>query len=126
MRYLVKARVKSGKEKALRDARADGTLGQGARAGDEYLYDMQQARVGEEGVASRVATCFCAPPLEAERACWEKYFGRLSVRDAHNRKNCRHENGAEPWACGNCDCPQPLEQRWREKGGPLLTTLQRP
>jgi hypothetical protein len=58
MRYLVKARVKPGREKSLLQAIADGTLGQGSIAGDEYAWDMQQARLGDDGVAHWVETCF--------------------------------------------------------------------
>jgi hypothetical protein len=43
MRYLVKARVKPGREKALLGAIDDGSLGRGSIAGDEYVYDMHQA-----------------------------------------------------------------------------------
>jgi len=45
MRYLVKARVKSGRAGVLTKAIADRTLGRGSIAGDEYLYDMQMARI---------------------------------------------------------------------------------
>src|SRR5438128_12454251 len=45
MRYLVKARVKSARERDLVRTINDGTLGKGSIAGDEYLYDMEQARV---------------------------------------------------------------------------------
>jgi hypothetical protein len=124
MRYLVKARVKPGREKALLQALADGTLGQGSIAGDEYAWDLQQARVGADGVAQWVETCFCDTPLAEERPYWEKYFELLSVKDAHNRRNCRHENGAEPWACGNCDCTRRLEERLRQQGEPFVQTLQ--
>jgi hypothetical protein len=123
MRYLVKARVKAGCEKALLQAVADGTLGRGSIAGDEYLYDLRNARVGDDGVAHWVETCFCATPLAEERPYWEKYFELLSVKDAHNRKNCRHENGTEPWACGDCDCTKRLEARLRQQGKQFLETL---
>src|SRR5208283_5488062 len=101
MRYLVKARVKRGREKALLQAVADGTLGRGSIAGDEYSYDLQQARLGDDGVAHWVETCFCATPLAEERPYWEEFFELLSVTDAHSRRNCRDLNGTEPWAC--CD-----------------------
>lgn len=103
---------------------AGGTLGQGSIAGDEYDYDMKQARIGEDGVARWVETCFCATPLAEERPYWEEYFELLSVKDAHHRKNCRHENGAEPWACGNCDCTKRLEERLQQQGKAFLKTLQ--
>jgi len=124
VRYLVKARVKAGQEKSLLKAIADGSLGHGSIAGDEYIYDLQQARVGADGIAHWVETCFCSTPLQEERPYWEKYFELLSVKDAHNRKNCRHENGAEPWACSNCDCTKRLEERLRQQGKSFLKTLQ--
>ena len=123
MRYLVKARVKPGREKALLKAVQDGTLGAGSVAGDEYLHDMQQARVTADGTAHWVETCFCATPLEEERPYWEEYFELIRVKDAHNRKNCRHENGAERWACGDCDCTQKLEARLKQTGEPFLEKL---
>jgi len=123
MRYLVKARVKPGREEALLRAIADGTLGQGSIAGDEYAHDLQQARVGMDDVARWVETCFCATPLAEERPYWEEYFELLSVKDAHNRKNCRHENGTEPWACCDCDCTKRLEEKLQQQGKPFLKKL---
>ena len=124
MRYLVKARVKPGRQKALLQAIADGTLGRGSIAGDEYQYDIEQARAGEDGTAHWVETCFCATPLAEERPYWEKYFQLLQVKDAHNRKNCRHENGSEPWACCDCDCTKRLEEKLQQRGKSFLKTLQ--
>jgi hypothetical protein len=123
MRYLVKARIKTGQEKPLLRAIADGSLGRGPIAGDEYVYDMERARAGEDGIAHWVETCFCATPLQEERPYWEKYFELLSVRDAHNRKNCRQENGTEPWACSNCNCTKRLEERLPQQGRAFLGTL---
>ena len=124
MRYLVKARVKPGREKSLLAAIRDGSLGRGSIAGAAYLYDMQHARVSNDGVAHWVETCYCATPLAEERPYWEKFFDLLKVQDAHNRKNCRHENGTEPWACSDCDCTRRLEQRLAETGQPFLKTLE--
>jgi hypothetical protein len=124
MRYLVKARVKSGREQALLLAIKDGSLGRGSIAGDEYVYDMQQARVGADGLAHWVETCFCDTPLAEERPYWEKYFELLSVKDAHNRKNCQHENGTEHWACSDCDCTKRLEERLKKTGQSFLETLE--
>jgi hypothetical protein len=93
MRYLVKACVKPGSQRDLVRAIDDGTLGKGSIAGDEYLYNMEQARVNDQGVATWVETCFCDPPLVEERSYWEEYFQLLSVKDAHPRRSCRHENG---------------------------------
>ena len=123
MRYLVKARVKSGCAGALAKAIAHRTLGRGSIAGDEYWYDMQMARIDAKGEAHWAETCFCDPPLEEERPYWEKYFDLLSVKDAHSRRNCRHENGTEPWACSVCDCTKRLEERLAQTGKSLLLEL---
>jgi hypothetical protein len=116
LRYLVKGRVKPGQESALIRAIDQRTLGQGSIAGDEYRYDMEQARVNENGVATWVETCFCDPPLAEERPFWEEYFELVSVKGAHSRRDCRHENGTEPWACCDCDCTKKLEERLNSQG----------
>ena len=86
---------------------------------------MQQARSGEDGTAHWVETCFCATPLAEERPYWEKYFELLGVKDAHARRNCRHENGTEPWACCDCDCTKRLEERLQKTGKSFLDELNR-
>jgi hypothetical protein len=126
MRYLLKARVKSGKDRALVRAVDQGTLGRGSIAGDEYLDNMGEARVNNSGIASWVETCFCDPPLAEERPYWEEYFELLSVKDAHSRRNCRHENGTELWACCECDCTKKLEEKLRAQGISFLNTLRSP
>ena len=92
-------------------------------AGDEYLHDMQQARVTHDGTAHWVEVCFCRTPLEEERPYWEKYFDFVSVKDAHARRNCRDVNGSEPWACCDCDCTRRLEEKLETCGQSFLTTL---
>jgi len=124
MRYLVKARVKSGRADALADAISNGSLGRGSIAGDEYLHDMRTAGVNEKGEALWVETCFCDPPLAEERPYWEKYFPLLSVKDAHSRRNCRHENGSELWAC--CDCARRVEEKLAGSGESFLAKLRAP
>ena len=116
MRYLVKARVKNGKEQSLLRAIDERTLGKGSIAGSEYLRDMEQARVNGDGLAHWVEVCFCEQPLEEERPYWEKYLELLSVKDAHARKNCRHESGTQAWACCDCDCTRRLEQKLQKTG----------
>jgi hypothetical protein len=123
VRYLVKATVKSGKGDRLLRTIDEKTLGRGSIAGDEYLHDMQHARVNEKGVVTWVECCFCDRPLEEERPYWEEYFERLSVTDAHSRRNCRHENGTEPWACCDCDCTKQLEERLATQGRGFLEAI---
>jgi hypothetical protein len=121
MRYLVTARVKPGRRPALDRAIREETLGAGSIAGDEYLHDMAHARQMPDGSVKWVETCFCATPLDEERPYWEAYFELLSIKDAHARSRCRHENGTEYWACSTCDCTDTLEARLKEKGERLCT-----
>jgi hypothetical protein len=123
VRYLVKARLKQGKAKALLQAIENGTLGQGSVAGDEYLHNMRQARVGADQVAHWVETCFCETPLDEERPYWEEYFDLLKIQNAHARRNCRDLNGTEPWACCHCDCTARLESRLRKRGKSFMESL---
>ena len=123
MRYLVKARIRPGRADALAKAIADGSLGRGSIAGDEYLDDMETARINAKGEAHWVETCFCDPPLAEERPYWEEYFDLLSVKDAHSRRNCRHENGTEHWACCDCDCTKRLEGKLAHAGKSFLDDL---
>lgn len=123
MRYLVTARVKTGRQTALRRAIADRTLGAGSVASGEYLHDMRQARQLPDGRVKWVETCYCATPLEEERPYWEEYFDLLKVQDAHARSRCRDVNGTEPWACGSCDCTSRLEERLTRDGERFIETL---
>src|SRR5512133_2943013 len=123
MRYLVKARVKPGREADLLRAIDDGTLGAGSVAGDEYIGNMEQARLAKDGTAHWVETCFCSTPLEEERPYWEQYFHLLSVGDAHARKNCRDLNGTESWACCHCNCTRRLELKLQQTGRSFLEGL---
>ncbi len=123
MRYLVTARVKPGRERALLAAIESESLGQGSVAGDEYLRDMTDARLREDGSVKRVEVCFCRTPLEEERPYWEEYFELVKVQDAHARHKCRDETGQEPWACGDCDCMARLEARLKSTGEAFLEAL---
>jgi len=110
---------------ALDRAIDEGSLGAGSIAGDEYLHDMSHARQLPDGRVKWVETCFCATPLEEERPYWEAYFELMSVKDAHARSWCRHENGTEPWACAGCDCTEKLAARLEEQGTPFRRTGRR-
>ena len=123
MRYLVRARVKPGREAALLRAIEDRTLGRGSVAGGEYLRNMGEARLCDDGTARWVEVCFCATPLDEERPYWEQYFELVKVQDAHARSRCRDESGHDPWACGDCDCSAKLEQRMGTWGKPFLDVL---
>ena len=117
MRYLVTARVKPGQDDALNRAIDYQSLGRGSVAGDEYLRNMAAARQLEDGRVQWVEVCYCPTPLAEEREYWEPYFLLDKVQDAHARSRCRDLNGAEPWACGDCDCTARLEAHLARKGG---------
>jgi hypothetical protein len=123
MRYLVRGRLKPSKEQALLKAIERGSLGAGSVAGDEYLRNMRDARLFEDGTARWVEVCYCNTPLEEERPYWEEFFDLVKIQDAHARHNCRDDNGTEPWACGDCDCTERLETRLVEQGPSFLPIL---
>ena len=122
MRYLVRARLKGGSEKALLEAVARGTLGQGSVAEGEYLRNMREARQLPAEVRW-VEVCYCPSPLEEERPYWKEFFELVKVQDAHDRGKCRDFNGVEPWACGECDCTARLEKKLKGVGKPFLKCL---
>jgi hypothetical protein len=119
VRYLVTAKVKAGRRRALGEAIEDRTLGAGSIAGDEYFRNMADARELDDGRVQWVEVCYCPTPLAEEREYWEAYFDLTKVQDAHARSRCRDENGTEPWACGDCDCSARLEARLATKGKPF-------
>ena len=125
MKYLVTARVKPGRETPLARAIDGGTLGRGSVAGSEYLRNMGEARVDDEGRVRWVEVCFCPTPLAEERDYWEAYFELERVQDAHARTRCRDLNGTEPWACCDCDCSARLEARLATRGMSFLDVLRR-
>jgi hypothetical protein len=123
MRYLVTARVKPGRERALLKAIENGTLGAGSVAEGEYLRNMKEARLGPDEAARWVEVCYCPVPLLEERPYWEKYFELTKVQDAHDRRRCRDEDGSDPWSCGDCDCTERLERKLETKGEAFLDKL---
>jgi hypothetical protein len=123
MRYLVRARVKPGREADLLESIERHTLGQGSVAEGEYLRNMLDARVSNDGTARWVEVCYCPTPLQEERPYWEEFFDLTKVQDAHDRRKCRDQNGTEPWACGDCDCTARLEAKLKAAGSPFLASL---
>lgn len=125
MRYLVRAKVKPGCEEPLLAVIERGKLGEGSVAEGEYLRNMSEARLCQDGTARWVEVCYCPTPLLEERPYWEEYFELTRVQDAHDRRRCRDWNGSEPWACSNCDCTKRLEERLESLGDPFLDSLRR-
>lgn len=123
MRYLVKAQLKAGQRERLIAAIANGTLGLGSIAGDEYLHDMAHARQLEDGTVCWVEVCYCMTPLEEERPYWEEYFELVQIKNAHAREKCKDLNGTEYWACSTCDCTVRLETAMTSWGDLFITQL---
>jgi hypothetical protein len=123
MRYLVRARVRPGKEAKLLRAIEGAILGLGSVAEGEYLRNMKDARLCADGTARWVEVCYCPTPLQEERPYWEEYFDLTKVQDAHDRRRCRDQNGTEYWACSSCDCTERLEKKLAASGTAFLDVL---
>jgi hypothetical protein len=115
--------VKDGCQRGLLEAIARGTLGEGSVAGDEYLRNMNDARVCADQTVRWLEVCYCSTPLQEERPYWEEHFELVKVQDAHDRRKCRDQNGSEAWACGDCDCTARLEEKLKKTGKPFLELL---
>ena len=124
MRYVIRAKLKPGKEKGLLRAIQNGTLGAGSVAGGEYIRVMNNARLLANGDVKWVEVCYCETPLNEELPYWEEFFEILSISDAHNRENCQDANGEKPRACGTCDCTAKLEERFARQGKGFLEYLE--
>ncbi|HVS88582.1 MAG TPA: hypothetical protein VHF01_10235 [Candidatus Acidoferrum sp.] len=118
--------MKDGCQRGLRKAIERGTLGEGSVAGDEYLRNMNEARVCPDETVRWVEVCYCPTPLLEERPYWEEYFDLVKVQDAHDRRKCLDQNGSEPWACGDCDCTAQLEEKLKNTGEQFLELLHSP
>ena len=123
MRYLVRARLKPGGEQKLLRAIEDETLGEGSVAEGEYLRNMKDARLCDDGTARWVEVCYCPTPLMEERPYWEEHFELTKIQDAHDRRRCHDQNGEEPWACDDCDCTDRPERKLSQTGKSFLQSI---
>lgn len=121
MRYLVKARIKSGREGALLAAIHNESLGRGSVAEGEYIRNMQNARQLEDGSLCWVEVCYCSQPLQEERPYWENYVELVKIKNAHSMDKCDDLNGIKHYACDHCDCTVRLEARMDRWGKKFLT-----
>ena len=98
-------------------------MGYGSVAEGEYLRNMLELWLCQDGTTRWVEVCHCPMPLEEERPYWEEYFDLIRVQDAHDRRRCRDDNGSEPWACSDCDCTERLERRLAVVGVPFTESI---
>jgi hypothetical protein len=111
MRYIVKAKMKEGRRHQLKQAIDNGSLGKGSIAGGEYIRNMKSARLLEDGTATWIEVCFCAPPLAEERPYWEEYFELLEIIDAVERTTCKLKTlGGIKMTCKGCSCTAEKEK----------------
>jgi len=80
MRYLVRARIKPGREADLLRAIDNETLGHGSVAEGEYLRNMKDAQLCADRTVRWVEVCYCPTPLQEERPYWEQYFDLTKCR----------------------------------------------
>jgi hypothetical protein len=121
MKYLVKAKVKESLRPELLQEIADGTLGTGSVAFGEYVKNMKQARVLDDGTVCWVEVCFCHSPLDEERPYWEKYFTDITIENARDPKYCQDANGERRRACLECSCTDALEEEMQSWGKPFIS-----
>jgi hypothetical protein len=79
MRYLVRARLIPGKEKALLRAINNGALGSGSVTGGEYIRVMGNARLLANGDVKWVEICYCKTPLNEELPYWKEYHPKSAT-----------------------------------------------
>ncbi|MFQ6671665.1 MAG: hypothetical protein ACE5KY_00040 [Candidatus Tectimicrobiota bacterium] len=78
MKYLVTAKLRPGQAGPLREALETG----GLAVGEVYEAEMQRALAEAvvDGVEVRwIETCYCTPPLKAERSVLEVYFAEIET-----------------------------------------------
>jgi hypothetical protein len=124
MKYLVKGRLRTSKKDKLLDAIKNNRLGAGSVAFGEYVKNMHQARLLDDGYVCWIEVCFCPTPLKEEISYWQEYFEDIVIKNAVSHSNCKDSNGTSKRACFDCSCDEKLEQRLLTWGKQFLTTIQ--
>jgi hypothetical protein len=120
MKYLVKGKVKEQEREKLLQEIEEKTLGKGSVAFGEYLKNMNQARVLDDGTVAWIEICFCPKPLNEEKPYWEKYFENITIENAQNPKYCQDSTGDQKRACFECSCTEELEEEMLCWGKPFI------
>jgi hypothetical protein len=121
MKYLVKAKLKESRKPKLLEEIMSGTLGTGSIAFGEYVKNMHQARILEDGTVCWIEICFCATPLNEEKPYWEEFFEDIKIETAQDPKYCQDSNGELKRACFDCSCTQDMEEKMSTWGKPFIT-----
>jgi hypothetical protein len=120
MKYLVKAKVKEQERAKLLQEIEEKTLGKGSVAFGEYLKNMNQARVLDDGTVAWIEICFCPKPLNEEKPYWENYFENITIEKAQNPIYCQDSTGGQKRACFKCSCTEALEEEMLSWGKPFI------
>jgi hypothetical protein len=123
MKYLVKAKLKQSKKTQLLNEIKRGTLGTGSVAFGEYVKNMHQARVLDDGYLSWIEVCFCPTPLQEEKSYWAEYFEEITTKDVVSTTHCKDSNGSAKRACFDCSCSKKLEKQMSSWGKPFFDNL---
>tara|TARA_Y100000588_G_scaffold381232_1_gene466517 strand:+ start:1541 stop:1927 length:387 start_codon:yes stop_codon:yes gene_type:complete len=124
MRYLIKARLKEQKKKALLKAIDEQTLGYGSIAYPTFTKCMKSARILDNGEIHWIEVCYCREAfgpgneLIEELPYWEEYFKNIKIKMARDPNKC----DGYP-VCGDCDCTNKLERKLSYKGKHFLSRL---
>ena len=126
MRYLVRAFVIKGKERALLEAVESGSLGNGSIAYPTYIKCMKSARLLDNGQVRWIEPCYCREAfgpggeLLEELPYWREYFEDFDIRYTTTLEKCE----GYP-SCGSCECTEKLEGKLEVMDNRFFTALKK-
>jgi hypothetical protein len=125
MKYLVRARIKEGAEKQVRDVITTGSVPEAPGYFADHLADcFAEAQQQEDGSVLWIETCYCeryfGEPLAEEKEYITRFFDLGRVKKVVAANKCGDLIGEEPFKCETCDCDLPLRRRLT---GPPLRDL---
>ncbi len=126
MRYLVRAFVKKGKERALLEAVESKSLGRGSIAYPTYIKCMKSARLLEDGQVRWIEVCYCREAfgpggeLLEELPYWREYFEDIDIRYTTTLEKCE----GYPY-CGDCECTEKLAAKLSGMGRRFYAALRK-
>jgi len=126
VRYLVRAFVIKGKERALLEAVESGSLGKGSIAYPTYIKCMKSARLLDNGQVRWIEPCYCREAfgpggeLLEELPYWREYFEDFDIRYTTTLEKCE----GYP-SCGSCECTEKLEGKLEVMDNRFFTALKK-
>lgn len=125
MKYLVRARLRAGAARRVREVIGRGTVpGAPAYFARHLAECFAEAQRQEDGSLLWIETCYCeryfGEALAEEKEYIGRYFDLGRAKKVIAAKKCGDMNGREPFQCDACDCDLPVRRRLR---GPPLRDL---